>query len=115
MRGYFAAAARRGRGLVIASAENPGGRQARGYVGPMGGANLSDLRRHTHPGRVNQEKYVLITEPNAIVEGETRLTVTVDGKIYEVQILSDLLQFQAGRASDLILHIFFEISVDFQT
>jgi hypothetical protein len=50
----------------------------------MGGANLSDLRRHTHPGRVNQEKYVLITEPNAIVEGETRLTVTVDGKIYEV-------------------------------
>jgi hypothetical protein len=84
MTDYFGAAAPYGRNLTIASAEYPAGRAARGFISPLDGTDTENLQKYTHPGKMNKEKYLFITGPSAIAEGETRLTVTTDGKYYEV-------------------------------
>lgn len=84
MTGYFAAAARQGMDLVVTGAGNTAGREVRGYISPIDAADPEKFHKNTRPGRVNGEKYLLIAEPAAIVQGEMGLTVTAAGKVYEV-------------------------------
>lgn len=84
MTGYFDFAAKYGRDLNVKSAECPAGRAARGFISPLHATDTENQRKSTRPGKVRGEKYLLIAEYAAIGDGETEVTVTADGKVYEV-------------------------------
>ena len=84
MTGYFDFVAKYGRDINVSSAECPEGRSARGFLSPLRGTDTENLRKSTHLGKVRGEKYLIIAEPTAIVDGETEVMVAAEGKVYEV-------------------------------
>ena len=84
MRDYFASAALFGRDMTVRSAQAPSGRVVRGYIQPLDPRDSEKAHRHTRPGLVNAEEYLLIAGPSALSDGETGVTVSSGGKLYEL-------------------------------
>lgn len=84
MTDYYAAAARCGRDMTVRSAQLPSGRSARGYIQPLDPEDTKKYGFAARPGRVDDERYLLIVGPGALVSGETGVTVSSGGRLYEL-------------------------------
>lgn len=84
MSGYFAAPAAYGRTLTVRSAQTPTGRVCRGFVQAVNALDAEASGYPAAPGRADRREYLLIAEPAALTGGETGVTVSVDGKTYEL-------------------------------
>lgn len=79
---YFAAAARRAREIAVTSAQCPGGRAVRGFIEPLAPTDTDALCRRTKAGTVNGEHYLLLAGPEALLPGETDVTLVCGGETY---------------------------------
>lgn len=84
MSDYFGPAGLCGRDITIRSAQLPSGRTVRGYIQPMDPRNAGEVRRRLRPGTLNAAEYLLIAGPSALTEGETEVTVSSGGRLYEL-------------------------------
>lgn len=79
---YFAAAARRAQDMTVKSAQCPAGRAARGFIQPLAETDTEKLRLRTRAGVVNGKRYLLLAGPEALLPGETEVTLVCGDETY---------------------------------